>query len=269
MNKPFEWRNAPAASYAVLGDPISHSISPRIHEAAYAALGLGHKYVAIRVDQKELGEALDHLTKLGYRGVNLTQPLKEMGAKWAKAPEQFVTRVGAANTLNLLDGSATNTDAAGFMDTLPAIGVWPPATVLVLGAGGAARALVASLHDAGHRLKIYNRTPERAKKMVEDLGVTAEILKEPNPEGAAMILNTTSAALAGEAVPVQWYRADKKAIAYDISYSQELSPFLLQSGLAGLKVVDGLEMLVAQAARSLEWWLGTVAPLDAMRKAVG
>jgi shikimate dehydrogenase len=105
--------------------------------------------------------------------------------------------------------------------------------------------------------------------MVEDLKITAEILKEPNPEGAAMILNTTSAALEGEAVPVQWYRADKRAIAYDISYGEELSPFLLQAGLAGLKVTDGLEMLVAQGARSYEWWLGMAAPLDVMRRAVG
>jgi shikimate dehydrogenase len=269
VNKPFEWRSAPKASFAVLGDPISYSLSPRIHEAAYQALGLSHKYVAIRVEPKEFGEALDHLAQLGYQGVNLTQPLKELAAKWAKHPEQFAKRVGAANTLNLLDGSATNTDAPGFIDTLPAIGVWSPAPVLVLGAGGAARALATTLADAGHRVSIYNRTPERAKKMVEDLGIKATIIKEPNPEGAALILNTTSAALAGETVPVQWYRADKKAIAYDISYSQELSPFLLQAGLGGLKVVDGLEMLVAQAARSLEWWLGTVAPLDAMRRAAG
>ena len=269
MNKPIEWRNAPKADFAVLGDPISHSLSPRIHQAAYDALGLKHKYVAIRVAGGELLEALEHLRKQGYHGANLTQPLKEIGAQWAKSPERFVKRVGATNTINLMEGSATNTDAPGFLDTLPAIGVWPPSTVLVLGAGGAARALVAGLYDAGHRIKIYNRTPERAKKMIEDLGVKAELIKEPNPEGVALVLNTTSAALAGEAVPVQWYRADKKTIAYDITYSPELSPFLLQAGLAGLKVIDGLEMLVAQAARSFEWWLGTVAPLDVMRRAVG
>lgn len=269
MNKPFEWRNAPKATYAVLGDPVSHSLSPRIHQAAYEALGMKHKYVAVRVEQAELAAALDHLSKLGYQGLNLTQPLKESGARWAKTPDKFVGRVGSANTINLLDGSATNTDAPGFIDTLPAIGIWAPAPVLVLGAGGAARALVTALYDAGHRIKIFNRTPERAKRMVEELAVKAEILKEPDPEGVALILNTTSAALSGEAVPVQWYRADKRAIAYDISYGQELSPFLLQSGLAGLKVVDGLEMLVAQAARSLEWWLGTAAPLDVMRRAAG
>ena len=84
-----------------------------------------------------------------------------------------------------------------------------------------------------------------------------------------MIVNTTSAALEGDEVPMMWQRADKKTIAYDISYGSELSPFLLKAGLAGLKVVDGLDMLVAQGARSFEWWLGIVAPLDAMRKAVG
>src|SRR3954463_14972516 len=135
VNKPFEWRDAPKANFAVLGDPISHSLSPRIHQAAYDALGLKYKYVPIRVDQGELLEALDHLTLLSYQGVNLTQPLKEAGAKWARSPEAFVKKIGASNTLNLLDGSATNTDSPGFMDTLPAIGIWAPAPALVLGAG--------------------------------------------------------------------------------------------------------------------------------------
>lgn len=251
----------------MLGDPIAHSISPRIHKAAYEALGLKYEYVAVRVPADELKDALDHLKKHGYLGVNITQPLKQRATEWVQHPDEFVRRVGSTNTLSLLDGTATNTDAAGFLDTLPAIGIWSPAPVLVLGAGGAARALVAALADSGHRIKMFNRTFEKAKTLVADLGVKAEILKEPNPDGMALVLNTTSAALEGDAISVPWYRADKKTIAYDISYGQELSPFLLQAGLAGLKVVDGLEMLVAQAARSLEWWLGMAAPLDVMRKA--
>lgn len=268
VNKAYEWRDAPQADFAVLGDPVNHSLSPRMHQAAYEALHLRHKYLAIRVPVKEFDEAVAFLIKQSYRGVNLTMPLKEAGARWAKKPDPFVARVGSANTLNFLEGSAINTDAPGFLDTLPALSIWPPAPVLVLGAGGAARALAAALEDAGHRVKIYNRTVDRAKKMIAELGLKAELLKEPNPEDAALILNTTSASHEGEAVPVQWYRANKKAIAYDISYSQEMTPFLLQAGLAGLKVVDGLEMLVAQGARSFEWWLGTAAPFDAMRQAV-
>jgi shikimate dehydrogenase len=239
-----------------------------MHRAAFDSLGLTHKYFAIRVPLKEFREALEHLKKLGYRGANLTTPLKEAGAKWATEPEPFVARVGSANTLNLLDGSATNTDVPGFLDTLPALGIWPPATILVLGAGGSARALTAALEDAGHRLKIYNRTPDRAKKMVKDLDLKAEVIKEPNPDGVSMVLNTTSASLAGESVPVQWARAQKRCIAYDLAYGQELTPFLLQAGLAGHKVMDGLDLLVAQGARSFEWWLGTAAPLDVMRQSV-
>ncbi len=269
MDKSFEWRKAPRAHFAVLGDPISHSLSPVIHQAAYSALGLEYKYVAVRVPPEEFGEAVQHLSDLGYQGVNVTVPLKSLAARWSKNPDKFVARVGAANTINLLDNSATNTDAAGFMDTLPAVGVWSPAPVLLLGAGGAARALLAALIDGGHRVKVYNRTPENAKQMVADLGVKVEVIKEPNPEGVALVVNATSASLDDESVPVQWHRADRKTIAYDISYGKELSPFLLNAGLGGLKVVDGLEMLVAQAARSLEWWLGMVAPLDAMRRAAG
>lgn len=268
MNKAYEWREAPLADFAVLGDPVNHSLSPRMHQAAYESLHMRHKYVAIRVPIKEFEEALEHLTKKAYRGVNLTLPLKEAGARWAKRPDAFVQRVGSANSLNFLDGSAINTDAPGFMDTLPPLGLWPPTAVLLLGAGGAARALAVALEDAGHRLKIYNRTSDRAKKMIADLGLKAELMKEPNPEDVGLVLNTTSAAINEDAVPVQWYRANKKAIAYDISYGQEMTPFLFQAGLAGLKVVDGLEMLVAQGARSFEWWLGVAAPFDVMRQAV-
>lgn len=268
MNKAYEWRDAPQADFAVLGDPVNHSLSPRMHQAAYDALHMRHKYVAIRVPLKEVDEALSFLAKKGYRGVNLTVPLKEAGASSAKRPDDFVLRVGSANSLNFLESSAINTDAPGFIDTLPSLGIWPPTPVLLLGSGGAARALAVALEDAGHRLRIYNRTPERAKKMIADLGLKAELLKEPNPEDVGLILNTTSAAINDESIPVQWQRANKKAIAYDISYGQELTPFLFQAGLAGLKVVDGLEMLVAQGARSFEWWLGVAAPFEAMRQAL-
>lgn len=239
-----------------------------MHEAAYRALGLKQSYVAIRVSTEELPEALEHLAKKGYRGVNLTMPLKEAGAALSPRPEAFVKRIGAANTLNLLEGTATNTDAPGFLDTLPALGIWPPSRVLVLGAGGSARALATALEEAGHRVRIQNRTLERAKAMVKELALKAEVTPEPDPSGCAMILNTTSAAIIGEAPDVLWGRADRKTIAYDLSYGSEMSPFLLKAALQGHKVVDGLEMLVAQGARSFEWWFGQAAPLDAMRKAV-
>ena len=136
MNPVPGWRDAPGADFAVLGDPVGHSRSPKMHEAAYRALGLKHTYVAVRVCAEELPEALDHLAKKGYRGVNLTVSLKEAGARWALHPDEFVKRVGSANTLNLLERTATNTDAPGFIDTLPPLAVWPPSRVLVLGAGG-------------------------------------------------------------------------------------------------------------------------------------
>lgn len=268
MARPHDWRDAPLADFAVLGDPVSHSRSPKMHEAAYQALAMKRSYVPIEVKLDDLSPALSHLARLGYRGVNLTVPLKEAGAKWAEKPDEFVRRVGSANTLDLLESSATNTDAPGFLDTLPGLGIWPPSKVLVLGAGGAARALTAGLAEAGFRVRVFNRTPERAEAMVRGLGAAAEVLGEPNPEGCSLILNTTSAALSGEAPDLQWNRADRKAIAYDLTYGSELTPFLLKAALQGHKVVDGLDMLVAQGARSFEWWLGVAAPLDAMRRAV-
>lgn len=264
----YEWRSAPRADFAVLGDPIAHSLSPKMHQAAYKALGIAKTYLAIRVPQSELSEALEHLSFLGYRGVNLTVPLKGAGAAWAVTPDEFVRRCGSANTLSLDTGNAINTDALGFLDTLRPLGVKPPSTVLLLGAGGSARALALALDDVGYRVRVFNRTRERAEALVSSLGIEAEIASEPDPTGAALIVNATSASLHGEAPAVIWQRAEKRALAYDLAYGPELSPFLLQAALAGMKVVNGLELLVMQGARSISWWLDCQAPIEAMREAV-
>lgn len=268
MDRIYDWREAPPAEFGVIGDPIRHSLSPKMHRAAYAALGMDLRYLAIHVPDGEFREAIDHLGDMGYQGLNVTVPHKHSAVRWASDPDAFSDRVQSANTLRLSDRSATNTDAPGFLDTLPALGIWPSASVLLLGAGSSARALLVALEESGYRVRVYNRTFERAREMVKAMGVQAEVLKEPDPEGVALIVNATSASLAGESVPVIWSRAGRKTIVYDLAYGQELTPFLLQGALAGLKVVDGREMLVAQGARSFEWWFGRSAPYDAMYEAV-
>lgn len=264
----FEWMDAPRADFAVVGDPVEHSLSPAMHQAAYAALGIHRSFVAIRVKQGDLKKALNHMGKIGYVGANVTLPLKEEAAAWAKDPEPFVVRTNSANAIRFVDGGAINTDAPAFLETLAQLNVPHGATVLLLGAGGAARALAVALEDAGYRLRLFNRTAEKAKAMTKSLALKAELLKEPDPSGAAAIVNATSASISGASVPVQWQRGTRGAIAYDLAYGSELSLFLLHAGLAGMKVVDGREMLIAQGARSFEWWLGGRAPVEAMRQAV-
>jgi shikimate dehydrogenase len=268
MTEVFTWRDAPKAQFAVLGDPVGHSLSPQMHQAAFQALSLPYRYVAIRVPEGELARALDHLGGMGYVGVNLTLPHKEAALEWVTEPDAFVRRAGAVNTVRLAGKSGINTDAPGFLDTLEDLKVEPPGPVLVLGAGGAARAISTALVDAGYKVKLYNRTPKKAKELVASTGIKATVASAPDPSGIALIVNATSASVEGDALKIDWSSADRKTIAYDLMYGPELSPFLLEAGLAGLKVVDGLEMLIRQGARALEWWLGCKAPVEEMRRAV-
>ena len=259
------WRDAFAGDFAVIGDPVSHSLSPAMHQAAYDALGLTYRYVAVHVPRGEVTPALDHLRSLGYRGVNVTVPHKEEVLDWCETVDPFALRVRAANTLKLSDRSCINTDAPGFLDTLRPLRLTDH-TALVLGAGGASRALCLALAEAGWSLAIYNRTFERAEDLALVVGASA--VEIPDPTGAALILNTTSASLGGEELPIDWSLAEPGAVAYDLMYSASSTPFLQAAAAHGLSTVDGRELLVAQGALSFEWWLGIEAPRKAMRAAL-
>lgn len=269
MNVAHEWRDAPPAEFAVVGDPVSHSWSPRMQMAALRALGRQERYVAVRVPIGEFDGALERLRTLGYLGVNVTVPLKEEAARWATAPDDLVVRLRAANTLRLADGSATNTDVGGILDSCNSAGIRPPAQALVLGAGGTARAALVALASAGFGIRVYNRTPARAEAMVRELGVPADVVERPDPRGVALILNATSASLSGGRLPIDWSLAEPGAVSIDAMYGLKASPFVEEALRAGLRAYDGRELLVAQGARSLEWWLGVDAPRATMREALG
>jgi len=268
MNSSFPWREAPEAEFGVIGDPVAHSLSPRMHTAAYQALGLIYRYVAIQVPTGEVAAALTHLGTLGYKGINVTVPHKEEALAWATHVEPLARRVRAANTLRLADKACINTDAPGFLDTLTA---FDPRrrTALLLGAGGSARAIAVALLTAGYNLFLYNRTASRAEALADELKIPAyQIRDTADPTGASLIVNTTSASLNNDKLPIQWDRADKGALAYDLMYAKEPTPFLNSAAQRGLATIDGRAMLVAQGARSFKWWLGIDPPRDVMLKAI-
>ncbi|MBS1714095.1 MAG: shikimate dehydrogenase [Armatimonadetes bacterium] len=260
----YEWSETPEGEFAVIGDPVSHSLSPRMHSEAYAALGLSYRYRAVRVPVSEFEEAVDRLRSLGYWGLNVTVPLKETAYRSFPGGDP---RQGAVNTINLRDDRATNTDAPGFMGTLRDLGV-APCKSLVLGAGGSARALVVALADAGFEVLLFNRTSARATALCEQVQVPVTVLENPDPAGCALIVNGTSAGLRKECPPVLWGRAEPGAVAYDLTYSGEETPFVRAAGEVGLRAVDGRRMLVDQGALSFEWWTGLPAPREAMLHAV-
>lgn len=264
----FEWQDAPAAEFGVLGDPVAHSISPLMQEVAFAALDLPYRYEAIRVPVEEFEVAVARLTSLGYLGLNVTVPLKEEAYRWALTTDELTGRIKAANTLKLEDKTATNTDAPGILDVLLTLEIVPPASVLLLGAGGAARAVAAALHRAGYPFSVYNRSRDKAEDMIADLGLSAQALSAPDPIGFKLILNATSASLEGALIPMDWERALPGTIALDLVYSDGPTPFMAAAIANGVPAHDGKALLVAQGARSLEWWLGVEAPRSAMLNAI-
>lgn len=245
--------------FAVIGNPISHSLSPAMHGAAYRALGLDHTYVARLTE--DLNADIDLIKQ--FDGVNVTVPHKESMLAHCR-PDAFAQRAGAVNTVDWRTGRGINTDGPGFVDILP-----PGAErVFILGAGGTTRALALALALAGKEVTIWNRTPARAEAIVNELAIPARVSLEINLHGQDLIVNATSASLAGQRLPLDWGQAESGAVAFDLGYGKEPTLFETDAAAAGLKTIDGRELLIAQGARSFTWWLGIEAPIEAMRNAV-
>lgn len=268
MAEVYSWRDAPKANFGVIGDPVSHSLSPRMHAAAYQALGLDYRYVAIHVKPGEVAQALEHLDGLAYEGVNVTVPHKEEVLLWADVVEQFAMRVRAANTVRLATREAINTDGNGFLDTLANLGLPVGARVLVLGAGGSARALLAALSGAGYGIGLWNRTLSKAQALLEELNVVAALHSDVDVREYSLVVNATSSGISGDALGIDWSKAGQTTIAYDLFYGDDMTPFLQSAAHFGLKCVDGRALLVEQGARSFEWWLDRQAPRTAMMNAI-
>lgn len=252
----------------MIGNPVSHSLSPRMHAVAYQTLGLPYKYVAIRVDTGEVGTALDHLRAMGYTGINVTVPHKEEALAWCEDAQELAVRARAANTLNLQTKSCINTDAPGFLATLQEVPL-SSKSALVLGAGGSARAIVLALMGAGFQVNLYNRTHKRAVELAEELGLSQEsVLEVADPLGSALLVNTTSASLQNADLPIMWQNAGAEMVAYDLMYSKEPTPFMRAASALGLRAMDGRRMLMEQGALAFEWWTGLTAPRNEMLEAL-
>ena len=254
----------------VAGHPVGHSRSPAMHNAALAALGLDWLYVPLPLSPERFGAATTALEGSGFRGINVTVPHKVAAHDLAHERSSAAEAIGAANTLTFGDGriAADNTDAGGFLDALEDSPGGKRA--LVLGAGGSARAVVWALVQAGAaEVSVLNRTPERAAALAGALGVR----KADRAEPADLLVNCTSVGLGGgvavdEAVTELGLGAiDPPAVVVDLVYGAGTTPVASWAAAAGSRVVQGLEVLVRQGARSLELWTGREAPVQVMRDA--
>jgi len=267
MAEFFDWRDAPRADFAVLGDPVSHSRSPLMHSAAYTHLKLSYRYIAIRVAPGDVQAALSHLRSLGYRGVNVTIPLKSEALAACPHPDEFGRRVDSVNTINLETGVGINTDGAGFFRTIADI----PGDILVCGAGGSARAIVGALSESGRTVRIWNRTAARAEQLAREwTHVSAE--SELRLADAAIVVNATAATLGGEGLDLDWENGRSDLVAYDLMYQSKPGPFLRAAIEHGFRTMDGLPMLAAQGAMSFRFWLaeeiGDTDPYSVMLNAL-
>jgi shikimate dehydrogenase len=250
----------------VLGFPVGHSRSPDMMNAAFADLELEWHYVKLPVPPALFAEIVPALRGSGFRGANVTIPHKVAAHALAGELTDAAAAIGAVNTLSFEDGHVLgdNTDAGGLVDALDAD--LSGASTLVLGAGGTARAAVWALREAGAEVAIWNRTPERAAELAAEFGVRHASEIEP----ARVLVNVTSLGLHAEDLPAQLGLDGvvEPELVADVVYGGEPTALCRWGEARGARVVDGLEMLLRQGARSFERWTGRQAPLDAMRRAL-
>jgi shikimate dehydrogenase len=257
----------------VCGWPVGHSLSPAMHNAALAELGLHDwRYQHLPLPPELFAEAVRALPAAGFRGVNVTIPHKEAALALADEATATARAVGAANTLTFQDSriSADNTDVTGLLRAIPSRHDPRGRRALVLGAGGAARAAMQALVSAGAaEVLVHNRTHERAVDVASQLGARA--VEEPEP--VDIVVQCTSAELTGggqsfKTLPAAADTFQAGTLVVDMVYRSGGTDFLAAARSRGADVVDGLEILVAQGAASLEGWTGRPAPHDVMRRAV-
>jgi shikimate dehydrogenase len=264
---------------AVLGQPISHSRSPAIHNAALAELGLAEEwsYEAIEVSPEGFEPRVRSMPGEGFVGANVTVPHKLAALELADEASEAARAIGAANTLSFAEGRifADNTDAVGFLEALAERPGGKRA--LVMGAGGSARAVVWALTTNGAAVHIWNRTPERARRLADELGGTAVQGPgfEPITEGFKLIVNATTVGMGKssghsadlKSLPVDADLFDDTHELVDLAYGPAETELASLAKARGATVVDGLEVLVRQGAASLRIWVGQEAPIETMRRA--
>jgi shikimate dehydrogenase len=270
--------NADFKTYCIIGDPIDHSLSPAIHNAAFNTLGLNCSYIAFRVQEGQLKNSIDSLRSINIGGFNVTMPHKVKVLNYVDRFDKTVQLVGAANTVNNEEGKlcAYNTDVAGFIRPLRERKVvFNGIQVMILGAGGAARAVVVAL--SGEKgianINIFNRKSDRATNLVnlvKKLGLNANIISNDDVQKIAyksdLIINTTPLGMSNEESLIKSASISKNSIVYDIVYKPLNTKLIENAKTAGAQVVYGYEMLLEQATESFKIWLKMDPPIDSMKR---
>ena len=253
------------AKTGVIGFPVDHSVSPIIHNHWIDEHQINaDRYKKISVDPKLFKEEVLRLKESGTLGLNVTVPLKELAFSFSEEQTEVAKQTGAVNTLTFKNGKVygDNTDVIGFQRSLDKETVENNITnkkCLVLGAGGAARAVVCALSNLGGEVFICNRTLEKALKIQKDLGIRSEVVEQENLSAVigetSFIVNTTSLGLGDtENTMVDFTQVNPQVFVYDLIYNPKLTKFLSAAKERHLGYQNGMKMLIEQAAESFKIW---------------
>ena len=266
----------------VIGDPIEHSLSPIMHNAAFNSLNLGYVFLAFKVKSAEVGNAINGMRALGIVGLNVTMPHKKTVISHLDEIDQTAKFLNAVNTIHNKNGKLLgfNTDGVGALKALKENGANPAGKkVLLLGSGGAARAIAYALAQEADELVVLNRIVEQAKELASLLNrtfskkVVADSLTpsaiQENLQGCDILVNATSVGMKPNSnqsvIAPEWLKPNLAVM--DIVYDPMETKLAKDAKSAGSKVVSGVEMLIYQGAASFEIWTGKSAPVEVMRKA--
>ena len=270
--------------YAVIGDPVSHSLSPRILNSAFAATGVDAVYVALPVKEQDAALAMDMVRRFGLAGVNVTMPLKQAIVPYLDQLSPAAQQVGAANCVINDQGALTghNTDCTGFRLSLSEHFPAAPKSAFLLGAGGAARAIAAELVRWGcQQLLICNRSQARAEELAglfQDQAACRVVVVPWAPERWPELLNHTELFINATSLGmgdngsladlIDWQAIERRPLIYETIYNPLETELLAQARKHRCPVVVGTELLLWQAVAGFEIWTGQVAPVAVMRESL-
>ena len=271
---------ASSKTYCIIGDPIDHTLSPAMQNAAFAAAGLNCTYIAFRVRKGELRESIESLRNINISGFNVTVPHKTEVIDYVDELDSSSKYAAAVNTVNNIEGifRGHNTDIYGFIEPLHKRQVeFRGMRILLLGAGGAARSVIAALaqEEGIVNVIIANRDPIRAKELADmgtHFGLSCSVKPFDKVQDVSLqsdlIVNSTTLGMSNEPSVIDPRHIKKGCIVYDMVYRPIVTDLLENAKRAQASVVYGYEMLIEQGAKSFEIWTGLPAPKDAMRKSL-
>ena len=267
----------------IIGDPVEHTLSPAMHNAAFKALRLDFVYVAFKVEKEELSDAMSGVRSLGIHGLNVTMPHKNAIVNYLDELDSTAKFIGAVNTVVNANGRLMgfNTDGMGALKALKENGVIPTGKKLVLfGAGGAANAIAFQAAQEVEKLVILNRTAEKAERLAETLGkkfnkwvvgnsLSASHIREELKD-SDILINATSVGMHPniEQSPVRLELLRPDLCVMDIVYNPLETKLAKDAKACGAKVISGVEMLIYQGAASFEIWTNKHAPIKTMKRAI-